>query len=432
MRGLIGAALALAACGADVAPPARAVDATPPIDAAPGPITVRVLATVQDPGATLGAPLAGVQVAFLPPDGPALITISDDAGLATATVPSGGAVVVVRRRPFDAPDVTIFLDVPAGSALVDGNRPRWFGGASLGARAATIAPWPSGTVELTASCAGRGFQDSATSMRWFQPRCTRADDATVVAVAHASDGSAAYAARAHVDLTDVEVIALPPWQPLTDTELILTNIPEVRTLAVVTRRQLDLDAEWSSVTATGSIEGASLVVPVPVVPIGELATLEVQLESPVVTTLHARLVRPALERRTVVDVTATAPPTLGTRGFDVATRALTWTYQGGNGRRPDVVVATFTGVVANDAVTFRVIAPGDRTQVTLPILPPELAEVDLGPEATTVGLVLVAVELPAIGAYAAAASLVGVARRDAELDGELLSGLDQDWWLSLR
>ncbi len=426
MRALIVAALA-AGCGADVAPPPIASDARGVSDAvATAPITVDVRAPFT------GVPAADAVVAFIPSAGPAVVVPTDVAGRASAVMPAG-ATVAIARVEFGRPELTVIVDVPAGAALIDGPPlPTAPGSGDLGERQATVAPYV-GVAQLATSCGGSGAGFAGAPLRWRQAGCARVSDGTVVATGADERGQRQYAARRHVDLRSEAVVALPPWRPMTTTAVVLTSVPESVVSASVALVQDDGDVEWNRDFVAAPVEGASLVLAVPAVPEPVAAQLEVAAQG---VGQELRLIgrRAPTGPRIAIDLGSAAPPWIGLPSLAAAARTITWSYQGGGGRRPDVVVATLSLSTANGGVWLRVIGPGTATAVIIPPLPPALAAWDLDASTAVFEGRIVGVDIVGVTDYAAAASAVDQAARLGDLRGAFVVPLDRerDWWVTGR
>lgn len=426
MRALIVAALA-AGCGADVAPPPIASDARGGSGdaAATAPITVDVRARFT------GIPAADAVVAFIPPSGAAVVVPTDVAGRASAVMPAG-ATVAIARADFGQSQLTVIVDVPSGAALIDGPPlPATPGGDDLGDREAAVAPYV-GVAQVAASCGGSGGGFGGQPVRWRQAACARVGDGTVVAAGTDPDGQRQYAARRHVDLRDDAVVALPAWRPMTTTAVVLTSIPESVVSASVALTQDDGAVEWHRDFVAAPVEGASLVLAVPVVPEPLAAQLEIVAEG---VAQRVRLVgrRAPTAPSVAVDLGSTAPPWLGPPELDLATRTVAWRYQGGGGRRPDVALATLQTSTRGGALTLRVIAPGTATEVVVPPLPPALAAWDLDASTEVFDGRIIGVDIVGVTDYATAASGVDQAAWRAEQSG-IVQPLDRqrDWWITGR
>ncbi len=421
------AALALVAgCGPDVTPPALAIDAAPAVDAST-PMRVRVLSIGGE--RPQGAPALGARVGFLPPTGaPVVITTGDD-GLATADMPSGTVIVVAQSRGFGVADTTIVFDVDAGADLTLGDRatPQLVGD-NLGMRRATVAPWD-GVVELAASCSSGSGGQLGTELTWFQFGCASAADATVVARAFGDDGLQAYAVLTHVDLRVDAPLTLPAWRPVTAARLVLTNLPLSLESAFAQRVAHDGLDDWSQVSSGAPVEGASVVLPLRSIPIGERTITSVDLREDGLVAYRAQLRRPVTELTTVVDVGGDAPPRVTSSLFTVDERRLTWSYQG-SGRRPDLIRALILSDVDGFGRVHEIIAPGGRTSLVLPPLPPEFADVDFDGVTPAFLQSLGAVELPDVLGFADAASLVDLwTPTRGSLDASL-GRAPFDWWIT--
>lgn len=425
MRALIVAALA-AGCGADVASPPLASDARAGSDAAAlAPIIVDVR------GRFFGVPVADAIVAFIPPGGPAVVVPTDVAGRASAAMPAG-ATVAIARAEFGQAQLTVFVDVPPGAALIDGPPLTALpGGPDLGDRQATVAPYI-GVAQVSASCGGSGGGFGGEPLAWRQAGCARASDGTVVATGADPVGQRQYAAQRHVDLRDAAVVELPAWRPMTTTAVVLTSIPESVVSASVALTQDDGDVIWNRDFVAAPIEGASLVLAVPTVPEPVAAQLELVAAG---AEQEVRLVgrRAPTAPRVAIDLGSAAPPWLGPPALDLASRTVTWRYQGGGGRRPDVVLATLSLSSNDGALTLRLIAPGTATAVVVPRLPPELAAWDLAATSAVFDRGIIGVDIVGVTDYATAASAVDQAAWRAEQRGVVEPlARDRDWWITGR
>ncbi|MBL8626016.1 MAG: hypothetical protein JNK64_32170 [Myxococcales bacterium] len=370
-------------------------------------------------------------VAFIPPAGPPVVVPTDVDGRAVAAMPDG-ATVAIARTDFGERELTVFLDVPAGAALIDGPPlPRAPGGPDLGERQATVAPYV-GVARLAISCGGSTAGFGGQAFSWHLFGCARAADATLVATGADAVGQRQYAARRHVDLRSAEVVALPDWRPMTASQVVLTSIPEAVQAAQATVVQDDGDLEWNRDFVAAPVEGASLVLTAAVVPERIAGQVDVTARS---ADGAVRWIgrRAPLGLRTVVDLGSEAPPWISPATLDAAARTVTWAYQGGGGRRPAVVLATF-GLSGVDNRALRVIAPGAATTARLPTLPVELAAWDvdagtLGFEGGTLG-----VDIVGQPAYVAVAVAVDQAARAGERQGDGLLPRDGDhaWWITGR
>lgn len=426
MRALIVAALA-AGCGADVAPPPIASDARGVSDAvATAPITVDVRARFT------GVPVGDAVVAFVPSAGPAVVVPTDVAGRASAVMPAG-ATVAIARADFGEPQLTVIVDMPPGAALIDGPPlPVTRGGADLGDRQANVAPYV-GVAQVAASCGGSGGGFGGELVRWRQAACARASDGTVVATGTDPEGQRQYAARRHVDLRGDAVVVLPPWQPMTTTAVVLTSVPASVVSASVALTQDDGDVEWNRDFVAAPIEGASLVLAVPAVPEPVAAQLELVAQG-VGAQLRLFGRRAPTGPRTAIDLGSVAPPWIGLPSLTAATRTITWSYQGGGGRRPDVVLVTLSLSTIHGGVSLRVIAPGTATAVVVPPLPPALAAWDLDDQTATFEGRIIGVDIVGVTDYATAASAVDHAAWLGEQRGAVVVPLDRarDWWVTGR
>ena len=153
---------------------ANVVDATPPADAAPvGPVQV----TVYDP--QTGAPVSGRAVAFLnTDDSVAMETVTDENGVATAAMASGGSVTVAAAAVFanDGPSTVVtWLGVNIGDELVDGVAAV---ASSLAVTLQVPALGAGTTYDLTVYCPGDVIfgSDTAAHHAFTLPaNCTTAD-----------------------------------------------------------------------------------------------------------------------------------------------------------------------------------------------------------------------------------------------------------------
>ena len=423
MRALIVAALA-AGCGADVAPPPIASDARGGRDAAAtAPITVDVRARFT------GIPAVDAVVAFIPPGGPAVVVATDVAGRASAVMPAG-ATVAIARVDFGEPQLTVIVDVPPGAALIDGPPlSATPGGDDLGDREAAVAPYV-GVAQVAASCGGSGGGFGGQAVRWRQAACARVGDGTVVATSADDRGQRQYAARRHVDLRGEAVVTLPPWQPMASAAVVLTSIPEAIVSASVALVQADGDVEWTRDFVAAPVEGASLVLTVPAVAEPVMAQLDVtaQTSGEQVRWFGRRAV---LGPRVALDLGSAAPPWVGPPTLTAATRTVAWTYRGGGGRRPDVVLATLSLATSAGVRTLRLIAPGTATEAVVPPLPPGLAAWDLDGATTTFEGRALGVDIVGVTDYATAASAVDQAAWRGEQTGAV-APIDRarDWWVT--
>lgn len=432
MRALIAAAvMGGVGCGDAMAPPigadASVRDASGDAAAAGAAITVDVR-TVFGPA---GVPVPDVLVAFIPPSGAPEVVATDAVGRARAVMPAG-ATVAIARLDFGQRELTVFVDVPAGAALIDGPPlPMVPGGADLGARQATVAPYV-GVAQLAASCGGVGGGFGGQPLTWRQAACAQSGDATVVATSADDLGQRQYAARRHVDLARDAEVALPPWRPLATSAVVLTSVPEAVLSASVVVIQDDGDVEWNRDFVAAPVEGASLVLPVPVVPEPLPAQLEVTVAG---LGAEARLIsrRASLGPRVAIDIGSQAPPWLAPATLDVDARVVAWRYQGGGGRRPDAVFAAFT-LTNFAAPTLRVVAPGTATAVTLPPLPPALAAWDVLGGMGAIERATLGVDLVGVTDYGVAAAAVAQGTRVGEAMGRALVPVERghDWWISGR
>jgi hypothetical protein len=215
--------------------------------------------------------------------------------------------------------------------------------------------------------------------------------------------------------------------------VVLTSIPESIVSASVALVQDDGDVEWNRDFVAAPVEGASLVLMVPAVPEPIAGQLDVAAQA---GGQQLRLFgrRAMLGPRTAVDLGSAAPPWIGQPGLAAATRTVAWSYQGGGGRRPDVVLATLALSTSVGGVVLRVIAPGTATAVVIPPLPPALAAWDLDAKTATLDGRTLGVDIVGVTDYITAASAVDQAVWLGEQRGVVLVPLDRarDWWVTGR
>jgi hypothetical protein len=401
------------------------VDATPTIDGAVGPrlTTVTVLG-LNNPGFGLpglgdlraGLPMADVDVVFVAPTGQSIATKTDRHGVAAAESPSGSAVFVIRD-PLSFAVITAFADVPAGAALVDGAPPSSpVSSQILGVRHAMVAGIGANFYQLQSSCntsapSGGSVFSGDGSFEWQQARCVHARDASVVVTATAFDGGLiGYSHREHVDLEQLVEFAMPAIEPSVPSTVIATNIPASVTTISVQETHGDRDLS-AGAAAAALVEGSSVVLQFPVAPIGSLTSRWVQFgngRTRPVTLVTQQL---GVVVNTVIDVGAQAMPFVGqpSVGDD---GSLSWSYVGGGGRRPDVMIISLGYVGGSVDVALRVVAPGARTEVRLPMLPEPFAQLSLvAPHPITSYR---AFDLVDRSGFANTVSIVNVSERDVD------------------
>lgn len=376
---LASAALALAGCGDSAEPAADARLADVALDATPGPLTVTLMRAIDFVGQG-GGPAVGAPVYFVEPDGTATRVLTDGDGRATAVV--GAGATVYCQQPSEAGTLRAFAVTGLGPGLdftIESARFPSFSPPSVGTAQITLPSVPGAAFySATVSCGDFTASGGAPFLTTGVHACARLEHGTVLTEAFDVDSRLlAYGVAHDVDLrgTFTAPRDVPADRRPVSSVTTFTSVPPVVSSIRVVRTHRDGDVVSVAAAEPRRPEGSVVAFELPVAAIGDRSDL--------VTTLTGnggalgvgrhvqRFATPAVP--VTVDLGADMLPFMTRPSINLTARAAAWTYVGGVGRRPDLVMMT-ASYNQDRPVTLVVIGPGDRTHVELPPFPPELTD----------------------------------------------------------
>ena len=390
--------LGAAACGSIAADP----DATPPdstpiqADANPrGPVQVTVLTMDRDE-----RPYEGATVVFVEADGTVVARkTSDAAGHASADMLPGASVTVAWLRADGARLVTL-LDVdPGDEILVGGRKGRDFGTMTATTQV-TIAPQPGAMYHYVYTSCGTLYYADANqpqNIQWYAG--CQGDNRDYLAVAIDPNSNAVRSSVVMNQQPSATVSIPGSWQYAPTFRGSYTNIPStVGSLNLERRlRSNGWDAYYSSGYA--QVTGAAAAIEIPYTP---NALDDMRLTTQIYPVppgqggiyYQNQMIRAVRQPGSSygVDLGSLLLPWVGQPTLDVNTRMITWPQQG-TGGTPDAGVIDMYyyrmvpppggGNPVYQYYSWRVIAPGLTSPLTLPQLPAEVG--DIGPKTGDMG-----------------------------------------------
>jgi hypothetical protein len=380
--GLVG----LAACGkvegfADAAMAVDASDIDAPVDAIPfGPVTVDVRTQNGD-----GLPQIGATVVFVDTDGEMTRVAAGQDGRATAMVHPGASVTAIWLQS-SGPRLVTILAVEPGDELKVGF-PANPSEAPTGTSTITVPELttPAEKYVYTACDSGSAFAGTGPVRTTWRARCDQADSDVLVVGADPRGNLNQYLYRGNVANAERTTIALTgEWRFIETFNIGFTDVPPATSYISAVRRLRSGSSELfrtsngtdvSTATPSFAIDQAPMAgddmeidLTVNRTPSEEWAygQSNVRLRLPVNPTLQVRLADFAL-------------PFVTSSGLDLTSRSVTWEQTEGGIAADAVVSDTYFSRDPGDAspqtfTTWRVIAPGGTTSLTLPTLPSELEE----------------------------------------------------------
>ncbi|MEZ4366253.1 MAG: hypothetical protein R2939_08175 [Kofleriaceae bacterium] len=372
------AAVVLAGCGPLVVEPSDAAgtDGGGVDGALIGAIEVTV-----STGDVADTPAIGATVVFLGPDGAELDTQATDGnGHASATVPLGASVTVVRVRA-DGADLTTILGVAPGDDLAFGAL-REDAGIPRGPMS-----FPYTAYGGMPAATGYGFYTACTTYTpvlvgpnlphpELDSRCPGTFEMLLVAF---GTQPTRYVYAPAVPFSDGGAYTFPnTWTPMTELSVSYTQTPfdilsELRTTAGPV---LDGRVRFAPGITTDPI-AANHAVTLHVPQIGEGIQVATTLRRGEVQGSQLVVTRGVLSTSYGINLGDAMLPWLSAPIFDVGSATVTWTRDGSGADAAVVVDASYARSSGGQSYTWRVIAPGGATQIALPTLPASVG--DLGP-----------------------------------------------------
>jgi hypothetical protein len=382
----------LAACGkvqgfADAAVTVDGSDIDAPVDAVPfGPATVDVRTLNGD-----GLPQIGATVVFVDSDGTVTRAAAGQDGKASAMVHPGATATAIWLQASGPRLVTVIGIEPGDEVRV--GQPANAASSETGSGAITVpetAP-PAAKYAFTA-CGGQVLANNAATLVWYT-YCDQADTDILVVAADAQGNYAQYIYAGNLANTQRAAVSVPgPWK-FAETFNIAFTEPPAGTRYINVQRQLRSGSKSLYSTYGGAeVTGATTSFAMPYSPLAGddmeidttlnhmgsdtiyYASSNIRQRLPVNTTLQVRLADFAL-------------PYVSSTTLDLPTRSVTWNQTEGGIPADAVIADTYFFRDPGDAspqvmTSWRVIAPGGTTALTLPTLPTDLEE--LLPRATDV------------------------------------------------